>query len=206
MPSLKVYIRESNIEKLKRFRDRQHDKSPDYWTVEELKQILDAVDTRWRDVFEFLYVTGLRVGEMINLTWNDVKLTADPPTLTIQIKIDWTAKTKGIKTIPLNSRAVELISKQEHSSKHDRIFKGPNGGRIKYDDMHHRLDEALVKLGLVGKLHKFRHTFASHLAMKGKSINSISELLGHRNIQQTLRYAHLAEGHLKDVSESLLED
>ena len=200
------YIRESAIESIRRYRDTQQYRRAEFWTRDEMKAILENVRSDWRDSFEFLYFTGLRVGEMINLTWNDVNIDASPPTLTIQSKDDWDAKTKGIKNIPLNTRAVELIRKQTRSDKHDRIFKGPQGGKIKYDDIHHRLDEALNKLGFSGHLHKFRHTFASHLSEKGKSLQSIKELLGHRNIEQTLRYAQLGDEHLKDVSESLLED
>ena len=77
---------------------------------------------------------------------------------------------------------------------------------IKYDEIHHRLDEALEKLGYTGCLHKFRHSFATDLAEKGKSLQSKKELLGHKNIEQTLIYAQVGDEYLKDVSESLLED
>jgi site-specific recombinase XerD len=39
--------------------------------------------------------------------------------------------------------------------------------------------------------HKLRHTFGSHLAMRGRSLLEIKELMGHRDISSTLRYAHL---------------
>lgn len=200
------FIKNNPAISIKRYSNRRQYSRPKFWTRMEIEAILNTVRSQWRDSFEFLYVTGLRVGEMINLTWDDVKIDSSPPTLTIQSKGDWVAKTKGIKIIPINSRAVDLISNQTRSEKHNRIFKGPQGGKIKYDDIHHRLDEALSILCLTGNLHKFRHTFASLLSEKGKSIQSIGALLGHKGIQQTLRYAQLGEEYLKDVSESLLED
>ena len=45
--------------------------------------------------------------------------------------------------------------------------------------------------------HTLRHTFASHLAMHGRSLLEIKELLGHKDIKSTLRYAHLMPEHNK---------
>jgi integrase len=50
----------------------------------------------------------------------------------------------------------------------------------------------LGALGLKGTLHDLRHTFASHLAMKGVPIPVISELMGHSDITTTMIYAYLA--------------
>ena len=67
------------------------------------------------------------------------------------------------------------------NKKVDRAFKG-----------------ALVKAGIENfRFHDLRHTFASHLIMRGASIKEVQELLGHKTMTMTLRYAHLSQEHKK---------
>ncbi len=130
----------------------------------------------------------------------------EEPTIKIQAKGDWVPKTNQRRIIPLNTHTVEIIRKQSRSDKHDFVFKGKSGGKINQNRMYNGLKGALKRLGLEGDIHKFRHTFASHLVMNGIGLETVSKLLGHSSIEMTIKYAHLAPDHLQRAVQMLEPD
>ena len=74
------------------------------------------------------------------------------------------------------------------------IVTGRNG--VPFKDSKDSFPSALSKAGIKDfKFHDLRHTFASHLVMEGVDLNTVKELLGHKTLAMTFRYAHLAPGH-----------
>ena len=71
------------------------------------------------------------------------------------------------------------------------------------DTISHYFKKFAKKAGTNSKLHDLRHTFASHLALKGETLRTIQELLGHRDLRTTLRYSHLTRSHLRKASNKL---
>jgi site-specific recombinase XerD len=80
------------------------------------------------------------------------------------------------------------------------VFCTIDGEMIKYTELRHPLWRACRKAGLRPvQWHACRHTFASHLVMRGVPLKAVQELLGHSTIQMTMRYAHLAPEVTRDA-------
>ncbi len=143
--------------------------------------------------FSFILNTGLRSGELCNLTWNDIERKQN--LLHVQAKDGWTPKT-GPRSIPLNERALKVLSMLD--SKSQWVFERHNGQQLTQKTLQRALIRASRKAEIAGftKVHGLRHTFASYLEMKGVDRGTVAELLGHKNISTTRLYSHRTSDHL----------
>lgn len=169
----------------------------EYFTDEELEKIWKELDDYWVEPLKFIVLTGLRKGEWINLKWNNVVLEGGNPSIAIVSSDSWKTKTGESRVIPLNKPAVEIIKKQKGRHK-EYVFTSVNAAKIHPDKPYHSLKTALKNLDLKGDIHKLRHTFASKLVMKGRSLYEVQKLLGHKDIRTTMIYAHLSPDYLKE--------
>lgn len=131
--------------------------------------------------------TGLRRGELFNLRWPDVDLVQK----VLTVEGDG-AKSGQTRHIPLNREALATLEAwKKQSRKTGYVFPGKGGQRL--DNVNSAWSALLKDAGIEAfRWHDLRHTFASRLAMAGVPLNTIRELMGHSDIQMTLRYAHLA--------------
>src|SRR5208337_3880394 len=91
--------------------------------------------------------------------------------------------------------------KGEHKMKGDEPVRGRKGP-APVPEMVHNVRRALVgtldRAGIKNfRFHDLRHTFASHMVMRGASLKDLQELLGHKSMSMVLRYAHLTQEHKK---------
>lgn len=145
--------------------------------------------------------TGVRWGTLVSLRWRNVDLAHG----TLYIDADST-KAEAAQTLPLNSSATDVLKKWRAEAPDAApaalVFPAPMGG------MFYNVNKAWYRLltdsGL-GHLrwHDLRHTFASQLVIAGIPLNTVRELLGHKNIKTTLRYAHLAPQGLRAAVECI---
>ena len=156
--------------------------------------------------------TGLRRSELVALTWSDIDLKSEPPTLRVRL-----AKTrKGRRVLPLPQPAVDAlrahhVDQERHalstgSAWHDEDFVFPStiGTRWNLANFRHRFQEACrtAKIG-AWTPHELRHTTASWLIARGVSMKVVGELLGHSGISVTADvYGHLF-GPSKEVADVL---
>ncbi len=145
--------------------------------------------------------TGLRRGELFNLTWQDID--TDAKWLTVQGE---TAKSGQTRRIPLNVEALAILCGwQTHCGKvrnEDRVFPGAGGAKLT------RIDTAWSKLVQRANLdnfrfHDLRHHFASRLVQSGIDLNTVRDLLGHADLEMVLRYAHLSPDRLTMAVETI---
>lgn len=129
--------------------------------------------------------TGLRRGELLSLQWSDINLEAC--VITIQAG---NAKNGRQRHLPLNAEALSVVMRwRQQTSSQGKVFE-PKDVKKGWNAL---LDESKIS---TFRFHDLRHHFASKLVMAGVDLNTVRELLGHSDIQMTLRYAHLAPAHL----------
>jgi len=164
---------------------------PRYLSFDEWKQVREvAQDTHLWPLVATAYYAGFRNSELRFLTWPEIDFDRD--VITPVNKEGFTLKTRESRTVPLNRELKEILAplrRQRGYCFHNR--KGEQFGDTKLT----REFKSVVAepSGLPGfTLHTLRHTFASHLVMKGVSIYKVSQWLGHKSVNTTMIYAHLA--------------
>lgn len=168
--------------------------SANQWRKERKKSLLpDARRVSFVDHLKPLTLlslnTGMRRGEVFNLTWANVDLLHK--VLTVE---GGTAKSGQTRHIPLNKEAVQTLQQWKlQAGESSLVFPSHTGGRL--DNVKKSWSGLLIRAKIVGfRWHDLRHTFASKLVMAGVPLNTVRELLGHADLKMTLRYAHLAHG------------
>ena len=177
----------------------------DFLTEEECGKLLTELSGVW---FEIVYValkTGLRRGELQGLRWQDINF----GNKTLTVRHSWCSvqhtllspKGNRARTVPLPGDVIELLHRRKEID--GFVFK-VNGTVFQPVTLGKALAVACAQAEL-RKItpHVLRHTYASHLVMKGAPIAVIQQLLGHTDIKVTMRYAHLSQKSLNDVVQYL---
>jgi integrase len=173
-----------------------------YLSKEDLAKLLKHTQgTQLHDIILLAAMTGLRRGELLALTWQDVDLKQG--TLLVHSTIGYTTKGGKIRLIPMNTTLKELFERMPKTE--GVIFTGERGGWKKGDFIARRFKKACEDCKLDTKLHfhSLRHTFASLLVKEGVSLYHVQRLLGHSSSRVTEIYAHLGTTELSGSVEKL---
>ena len=172
----------------------------DYLSLDECGLLLSHATGVLREMLLTALRTGMRRGEIIGLQWSSI----DWQTQTIIVQHSFCEYTKELSTtksnrsrhIPIDAEVYgALFSKRRDTG---YVFVDRYRRRFTGKQLSLQLKRLCKAVGLrnVG-WHALRHTFASHLAMKGVPLNSVQALLGHSAITTTMRYAHVAPSTLR---------
>lgn len=179
------------------------DPAIDFFTFEEAPLLLAGADLgAWRAMILLGLRAGLRQGEILALEWPDVDLVRGVLHVRRRIwegDIDTPKGGKG-RDVPLSNELRASLRELPSRFAAGLVFPAEGGRYLRKNECKWPLWRACKRAGLrrVG-WHVLRHTFASHLIMRGVSLKAVQELLGHVDIKMTMRYAHLAPGVTRDA-------
>lgn len=149
---------------------------------------IDAVD-----IIALLSLTGARRGEVLSAKWDQFDLDAG-----LWIKPAANTKTARRHRVPLSAEAVQLLRQRRRTG--DFVFPGP--GKTGHRENIKGAWKTITELAGIDNLrvHDLRHTFASLLVSDGVPLPIIGALLGHTQVQTTMRYAHLLDDPLREAA------
>ena len=166
--------------------------------IGRLHEVLDRYEHRrsssksQADIIRLLLLTGCRTGEILKLRWREV----DGDTLELE-----DSKT-GPRQVLLSSEARAIIERQPRSGS-PWVFPSPmNPARARFDVSLWKKVRKLAGIEDV-RLHDLRHTFARQAAMQGIPLPVVARLLGHAQVQMTLRYAHVSDRDVEAAAERI---
>jgi len=158
-----------------------------FYTANELQRMLGYMKGVWLTACLLGARAGLRRSEMYYLAWGDIDW--DRNQLHVCAKEGWDPKDYEQRWIPL-----EKVLRSHLWARREAIgwvLEDKEGYRPSLSVLSAYFAKIVRKAGLRGGLHTLRHTFASHLAMAGVPLYTISKLLGHSSVQTTEIYSHL---------------
>lgn len=180
---------------------------PDFLSREETERLLEAPDpdhpTYWRDraILEFLYATGVRVSELVELPLSSLDLDEGFATVF--------GKGAKERLVPVGAPALRALRRYlrevrpglDSGEGEGRVFLNARGRPIRRESIWAIVKKAAERAGIRKGVspHTLRHTFATHLVEGGADLAAVQELLGHADISTTQIYTHLDRAYLRDM-------
>jgi len=177
---------------------------PHTLNVDDITQLLnatarDALELRDLAILELMYSSGLRLGELVALDWDDIDVK--------ERMLRVTGKGAKTRVVPIGVKAVAALQAwrrqrgQPADTAEPAVFTGRHGRRLGARAVQQRVRRWARQQGLPGDIHPhtLRHSFASHLLESSGDLRAVQELLGHADISTTQIYTHLDFQHLARV-------
>ena len=187
-------------------------RSLDFWTVDEYQKFIQTMEpgSRYYLIFEILFWTGCRIGELLALTPKDVDCERNQISIT---KTYYRTERQDVITEPKTKQSVRLIEileflKQEIKDFIDSHYGMPENERlfpIVQEAVQHKMKHQMEKAGVKKiRVHDLRHSHVAYLIDKGIEPILIKERVGHKDIRITLNtYGHLYPNQQRKVADML---
>jgi integrase len=195
-------IEEDHLKKIRKVKLFKETGRIRYLSIPEAQALISVCEPHLQPVVITAIHTGMRRGEILSLKWEQVDL------INGHILLDKT-KNGERREVPINKTLAETLQRIPRSFTGERdnrqlvpyVFHDPKTLKP-YDDVKRSFHTALKRAGITDfHFHDCRHHFASHMIMSGKvDLPTLSKLLGHKNVKQTMKYAHLAPTHIKKAA------
>ena len=178
-----------------------------FYDFDEFERLVEAARP---DIQAYLIIllggeAGLRCGEIIALEWSNVDLQKRQLCVA---QSEWKGQVtmpKGgrLRYVPLTRRLTEALQNARHL-RNKRVLCDRDGKSVTQKIVQVAARRAARRANVKPGIHILRHTFCSHLAMRGAPARAIQELAGHQDLSTTQRYMHLSPAAL-DAAIRLLE-
>ncbi len=173
----------------------------DQFSQDEEQRLRAAIEAHFPEhlpEFDIALNTGMRLSEQYGLTWD--RINTENRMLTVS-----PSKYGEARGIPLNPATLEAINILRHRAG-DSQWVMTNTRGIRMLNPRKWFDSAVKAARLRDfTWHCLRHTFASRLVMMGVDLRTVQELMGHKDIRMTCRYAHMSPGHKLEAVELLAQ-
>jgi len=166
-----------------------------YLKPDEIKALLNACASYIRPIVITALNTGMRKGELLNLKWSDIDLKNRKITVI-------NSKNNESRVIPLNQTLYQELFNLQQKARGEYVFSDKNGNP--FGDIKKGFSAAVSRAGIKNfRFHDLRHTFGSHLVMQGIDLRTVQQIMGHKEIKMTMRYAHLSPEYVQKAVEKL---
>ncbi len=178
---------------------------PEIFSEDEVERLLDApleqtaLGLRDKSMLAFIYATGMRVSELVELSFDQINFN--------QGFVRITGKGQKERLIPIGENALELLSRylavsrpELMGSRHsENVFVTKRGTGMSRQAFWHLIKRYGIKADITRHFspHTMRHAFATHLLNHGADLRSVQLLLGHSDLSTTQIYTHIADQRLK---------
>jgi integrase len=179
--------------------EKENNKRDRWLSEEEESRLLSACASWLHDLVTFALHTGMRMGEILELTWRGVDFTRR--TVTVM-----RSKNGERRTIPVNETVLRVLKEKAkvRSLASDLVFCSKAFTPMESGHLRRSFRLALSKAKIEEfHFHDLRHTFATRLVQAGIDLYKVQQLLGHKSPIMTQRYAHHYPESLRDGVEIL---